>query len=319
MEYSGGTLDDLMKIIFEELISKDFEIKTSRGNTSEIIGAHLHLKNPRARLSHTDRKGRVFSGLGELFWYLSEADSLDFITYYLPQLKEESVDGRTLYGAYGPRLFNQRGHDQINNIKAALQKSKNTRRAVVQLFNAEDISNRKKEIPCTCTFQFICRENKLHMVVSMRSNDAFLGLPHDVFSFTMIQEIIARALGCDVGEYFHYVACMHLYEEHREKARQYIDEGWQCTEGVAMPVMPEGDPQSAIDWLKKVEEQARADKPVDLDNTEMDPYWLDLARLFNIYHFWKGKDFKSIEILKNKMHSNVYDEYICRKLEMTSD
>jgi thymidylate synthase len=37
------------------------------------------------------------------------------------------------------------------------------------------------------------------MVTTMRSNDAYLGLPHDVFCFTMLQEIIARSLGREIG------------------------------------------------------------------------------------------------------------------------
>lgn len=38
----------------------------------------------------------------------------------------------------------------------------------------------------------------------MRSNDAYLGFPHDVFFFTMIQELVARSLGIRVGDYHHF-------------------------------------------------------------------------------------------------------------------
>jgi thymidylate synthase len=42
--------------------------------------------------------------------------------------------------------------------------------------------------------QFHLSEKQLHLSVTLRSNDAYWGLPHDVFSFTMIQEMMARRL-----------------------------------------------------------------------------------------------------------------------------
>jgi thymidylate synthase len=74
-----------------------------------------------------------------------------------------------------------------------------SRRAVIQIFNAEDIAAIHREIPCTTTLQFFVRNERLDMVTTMRSNDAYLGLPHDVFCFTMLQEIIARSLGREIG------------------------------------------------------------------------------------------------------------------------
>jgi thymidylate synthase len=47
--------------------------------------------------------------------------------------------------------------------------------------------------------QFIVRREELHLFVCMRSNDAFMGLPHDVFAFTMLQELVARLIGCELG------------------------------------------------------------------------------------------------------------------------
>jgi len=39
--------------------------------------------------------------------------------------------------------------------------------------------------------QFMVRRRRLHLLTNMRSNDAFIGLPHDIFAFTMLQEIMA--------------------------------------------------------------------------------------------------------------------------------
>ena len=57
------------------------------------------------------------------------------------------------------------------------------------------------------------------MVVHMRSNDAYIGLAHDVFAFTFMQEIVARDVGLDLGTYTHSVGSLHLYDQDERRAR----------------------------------------------------------------------------------------------------
>ena len=60
----------------------------------------------------------------------------------------------------------------------------------------------------------------------MRLNDALVGLPHDVFCFTMLQEIVARSLSVELGGYKHAVGSLHLYKTHVDAAHQFLEEGW---------------------------------------------------------------------------------------------
>src|SRR5437868_15019071 len=78
-----------------------------------------------------------------------------------------------------------------------------TRQAVIQIFDRIDLREKHNDIPCTCTLQLAIRDERLHLLANMRSNDWFSGLPHDVFAFTMLQEMLARALGIEVGTYKH--------------------------------------------------------------------------------------------------------------------
>ena len=133
--------------------------------------------------------------------YLSRDNRLDFIRYYISAYDEETEDGETIYGGYGPRIFDQRGHDQLRNVIFLLRTNPTSRRAVIQLFNSEDIERRHTEVPCTCTLQFLIRRNRLHLITNMRSNDAYLGLPHDIFCFTMLQELVSRTLDTGLGSY----------------------------------------------------------------------------------------------------------------------
>lgn len=308
------TLDDLLRKTFTALLKKGVSVTSTRGISVELIGVMLELKNPRARLSRTETKGKVFSGLAELLWYLSGSNDLAFIGHYLSQYKNESDDGVTIYGGYGPRLFGNRGHNQVENVLALLAGKGGSRRAVIQLFNAEDLAEKHRDIPCTCLLQFMRRNDQLHMVTYMRSNDAFWGLPHDIFAFTMLQEIIARKLGIDLGTYKHAVGSLHLYQDRIPEARVYLDEGWQSTDSnTSMPAMPMGDPDPAIALILASELEIRMGRDINLRLLKIAPYWKDLIRLLQIFKLGQSPNSENLEKIyriKRSMSSNVYDIYI---------
>jgi thymidylate synthase len=195
MHPTYDTLDDALLALYPQILAQGQVVEATRGRTRELIGVQLEVARPRARLSRTETRGKPFSALGEFLWYMSRDNKLDFITPYINRYQKESDDGLTVYGGYGPRLFRHRGQDQIANVVARLKEKQGSRRAVVQLFDADDLALRHKEIPCTTTLQFLIREGKLHLVAAMRSNDAVIGLPHDVFCFTMLQESICSTPG----------------------------------------------------------------------------------------------------------------------------
>lgn len=314
MFFSEATLDDLMRKVLCELLAQPCNVISSRGKSSELIGVMLHLSNPRARISRTETKGKAFSALGELLWYLSKEKNLDFISYYIPHYKEESEDNETVYGGYGPRIFNLRGEiDQMKNILDLLKKKQTSRKAVMQIFDGVDLVGDHPELPCTGTLQFLIRNNQLHMFTSMRSNDAFLGLSHDVFAFTMLQEIVARSLNVDLGIYTHAVGSLHLYDIHQEKAKQYLKEGIQSTKDT-MPEMPVGDPWSSIQKLLDAELKIRSENNFEEKELDMDPYWIDLIRLLKIFFLSKKRNNTEIEQLKEQMHFAVYNTYINSKM-----
>jgi thymidylate synthase len=314
MFISAPTLDDLLHKVFQKLLKQGISIASNQGSSKELIGVMLKLQNPLARLSRTESKGKVFSGLGELFWYLSGTNDLAFISYYLDQYKKATDDGKTIFGGYGPRLFFNRRIDQVSNVLHLLAKPGDTRRAVIQLFNAEDLVEHHKDIPCTCTLQFLRRGGQLHMVTYMRSNDAFIGLPHDIFAFTMLQEMLARKLGIEIGTYSHAVGSLHLYDRNEVQARTYLEEGWPSTSfHLPMPSMPLGDPWLHIAELSKAEGAIRRGNEFDLKQCKLPAYWKDVIRLLKIFRLGKSKlksEVQKISGIKKSMSSEVYDIYI---------
>ena len=320
MHISAQTLDDLLRDVYGRLLKSTSKVEVSRGLTYELSpGIILELKNPLARLSRSELKGTIYSCLGEFLWYLSGENKLEFIKYYIPRYVKESEDGETIYGGYGPRLFKWKNSinidkfNQVENVINILRNKKSTRRAVIQLFDANDLINERKEIPCTCTLQFFIRWNRLHMVTNMRSNDAYKGLPHDIFCFTMLQEIIANSLGVKLGKYKHIVGSLHIYDEDKANAQLYIEEGWFLSQ--AMPAMPEVDPWESIGALRKLEKLIRADKNCNIHEHNLPEYWLDIARLLKIHKCKKTNDTTSIKKIKSEMHSEIYSIYIDKRLK----
>ena len=224
------TIDDLMRLVIERILSAGDCIRPTRGPARELSGVLLEITNPLCRISRTETRGKPFSCLGELCWYLARTNNLAFICYYISNYSEYSKGA----GCYGPRLFDLRGINQFDNVASILRSRPDSRQAVIQLFDGSDIFGEKRDVPCTCTLQFMVRGNKLNLIAYMRSNDAYLGLPHDVFCFTMLQEIMARMLCVDLGTYRHMVGSLHLYKRNIPSAKEFLDEGWQPTK-MCMP------------------------------------------------------------------------------------
>jgi thymidylate synthase len=147
MRFEVETLDDALLKLYCELLSREQNVTASRGETTEILGVLIEIERARARLSRSETRGKLFSSLGEVLWYLTGDNQLDFIEPYIPQYREESEDGVTVHGGYGRRIFQQRGFNQLQNVVALLRERPTSRRAVIQIFNAEDLANKHRDFP----------------------------------------------------------------------------------------------------------------------------------------------------------------------------
>src|SRR4051794_12642996 len=105
-----ASLDGLLRAAIEAVIDRGEVVLATKGLNRELRGVTLQLTNPRARLSRSESRGKVFSAFGELLWYLSGSNSTDQIAHYIPAYREFDEDGM-IFGGYGPRL--RGGIDQL--------------------------------------------------------------------------------------------------------------------------------------------------------------------------------------------------------------
>ena len=313
------SLDDIIRELLLEIRTRGINQENSKGPNKEILGVYVRLTNPLNRISTSFAKNIFVSPIGEFLWYMSGSDSLSFIQYYIQKYSEFSNDQETLNGAYGARLFNKKDplHDQVSNVVELLRKKGNTRQAVIQIFDKNDLLiNKNKDIPCTCALQFFIRENKLILFVTMRSNDVFVGLPHDIFCFTMLQEVIAKELNVELGDYNHFISSCHYYIEDDKLVNQYLNEGLQ-TSKTQMKAMPDNTSLSTIETILNYESRIRNNEEFDIKSVDMEPYWKDLLYMLHIYSLKKKNKLKvfkeKIKDILPLLDNENYKKYLKEK------
>jgi thymidylate synthase len=187
--------------------------------TLEVMGAHLRLTEPRRRLVDlppTRQLNPAFA-VAEALWILSGSDDPWIFTYN--RVLETYADDGRLQGAYGPRIRRWRAAlDQLSHVRTLLARDPDSRQAVVQLYDPVRDTRGHRDVPCTLNYRFYVRDGCLDMHTSMRSNDVWLGLPYDIFTATVLHELMAGWVDVDLGTYHHHVDSLHLYDQHAESA-----------------------------------------------------------------------------------------------------
>lgn len=157
----------------------------------------------------------------EAFWILSGDNRVETIAPYNKNIAQFSDDGKTFFGAYGPKVA-----AQIDFVVKSLLGDRMTRQAVITLWRENPPAT--KDVPCTVALTFNIRDGRLNCHVFMRSSDAWLGFPYDVFNFSMIALNVLSSYNENVSDpkanharlgtlYFTAVSS-HLYQKNWEDA-----------------------------------------------------------------------------------------------------
>lgn len=180
----------------------------------EFLNAVTIIKDPtRNIIKSPDRDMPMRYAVGELLWYLSGSNRLSDISKFSTVWERMSDDGETLNSAYGKRIFEAYGFNQLEYIEKVLRAEPLSRQAVIHIKDPIDYTEHPtKDVPCTMSLQFLIRNGKLNLTTYMRSNDIWTGFPYDVFCFTCLQILLAFRLGVDIGTYTHVTGSLHLYQ-----------------------------------------------------------------------------------------------------------
>lgn len=110
---------------------------------------------------------------------------------------------------------------QLDNAIAALKDDEHSRRAMIMIFKPEDTmesSGFQTRIPCSVSYQFLIRNNKLMVLYYIRSNDYFKHFAIDIWLTQALQEYVWTQLqdtypGLKIGPLNYYAGSFHAYHE----------------------------------------------------------------------------------------------------------
>lgn len=224
--FTGKTVNAVWEQAFSALDKQASEGFTDDSRDGAVVGEILDavfcVEDPtRNIVTSKIRNMPMRYAVGELAWYLAGSNKVDDISRFAKKWAEISDDGETNNSAYGYRILHKFGFDQWEYVQELIKKDPNTRQAVIHIKNASNKPT--KDTPCTVYLQFFLRDNKLHMSVHMRSNDIWMGVPYDMFSFCFLQMKMAMELGVEIGSYTHYAGSLHLYNRDYAAAKKNME------------------------------------------------------------------------------------------------
>ena len=160
--------------------------------TRELLGRKIQVNMRWPVVTVVKRKLSYKFMAAEAAWILSGDNRVSTIAPFSKAISQFSDDGVTYHGAYGPKI-----RDQLHYVADNLSKDPDSRQAVINIWRENPGSSR--DIPCTLSVQFLIRNDKLHVIDTMRSSDLWLGWPYDIFNFSMLARYLILYADLDVG------------------------------------------------------------------------------------------------------------------------
>jgi len=194
----------------------------------------------------TTKKVHMKSIIHELLWFVRGDTSLKYLADnqvriwnewpYKKFTESSDFDGETLeeyiekikvdpvfcqkHGDLGPvygkqwRDFN--GYDQLMTVINEIKRNPDSRRLIVSAWNPPQIKDMALP-PCHVLYQFYVNDGKLSLQLYQRSADAFLGVPFNIASYSLLLMMVAEVTGLEAHEFVHTIGDGHIYSNHLEQ------------------------------------------------------------------------------------------------------
>lgn len=203
----------------------------------------------------SSKRVAVKSAVAELLWILSGSTNINDLarnSQTMADIWSNWADHTGDVGkTYGYQWRNLPGVDQLWDVLRVLTVTPDSRRAVVNLWNASDLGD-MGITPCATTYQFSLRGrnyDRLHMAVFQRSADMMLGVPFDLFQNSLIAHLFAAELTARSDRYIHAARLVwtggdvHVYDNHYSAALAQLEQAKK----LPVPVTYEPDFTNVLD------------------------------------------------------------------------
>lgn len=302
------TADECLHTTIVDCLKGNY-VETPKDTSYELLSYSTGMSNPRARIvTNPLRPLNIVVAVARFTWMAAGNNRLQDIAFYEPKVGGFTDNGLTVPGScYGNRLFEPRpGLNQIQGVVDRLRENPGTRRAAAVVWAPEDAVRVSQDIPCTFGVFFHVRGGKLNMTTAMRSNNAYRILLFNLFEFSMLQELVAAELGLPLGDYLHWAASMHVYDNDGEMPNTFCIASEGPGKSIKMPEMPYGDALKQANLLARYETQMRhccsndeLDGIVAQAIATLNPYWLNLFGVLAMFVASKRRYTMSVPMYEN--------------------
>jgi thymidylate synthase len=284
MVVHGHNMNELWVTLLDKLLVNGKEVAPRAQRTREVIPLTLVLLDPLKNIVTIPERNLNYSFMvAEWLWIMAARDDVPSIAFYNKEIARFSDDGERYFGAYGPKIVGQSTYI-INKLK----EDPSSRQAVLTIWRENPPGTR--DVPCTIAMQFLLRD-KLTLIVTMRSSDAWLGVPYDLFNFSRVLSWFAKQLEVEADELVVHLGSSHIYEQHFNAAHalteKYIDDAYFEDPYDRLPIgaSPALTVAPGVSFIRNLEERARLRGEVLPDANE----WTDYAEaLVYRYHLKAG-------------------------------
>ncbi|MFH1425496.1 MAG: thymidylate synthase [archaeon] len=150
---------------------------------------------------------------------------------------KESEEYAKEWGELGPvygrqwRKWSASDGRQIDQLKWAIDKTRNypdRKHVVVSAWNPEYVYEMARPgtsmaiPPCHVMYNLNVTNGKLSLQLYQRSCDAFLGVPFNIASYSLLTMILAQVCGYEVGDFVHTYGDIHVYGNHYDQVREQL-------------------------------------------------------------------------------------------------
>lgn len=207
-------VSDIRQYFINELEQKNYVIDKTGVNMLEMVGATFIADEP--AIFGTVNQEYVQR---ELDWYKSMSLNVADIPGGPPEIwKQVASTQGWINSNYGYLIWHEENWNQYQNVLEELRRNPFSRRAVMvytrpmiwQDYNIDGMS----DFICTNAVQYFIRNDKLQVLVQMRSNDVVYGFKNDRGWQEYVALALCDELGVELGNIIWHVGSLHVYSRH---------------------------------------------------------------------------------------------------------
>jgi len=215
---------------FLQHIKEQGSVKDDRTGTGivSIFGHQMRFDLNEGFPMVTTKKLHMKSIVHELLWFLKGDTNIAYLKENGVKIwdawADESGDLGPVYGKQWRSWLTHDGKsiDQISKVIENIKEDPNSRRLIVSAWNV-GMLDQMALLPCHLLFQFYVVDQKLSCQLYQRSADAFLGVPFNIASYSLLTHMIAQQCNLGVGSFIWTGGDSHIYKNHSDQVSLQLE------------------------------------------------------------------------------------------------